>query len=203
MALAKKCQCGKSLVFYVRAGCWLCPEVEDTPLAGLIEPRESAIVRRELPTPISTPSSWAPWTTLALNHVTCMPAEFWDEDFEVTPGHQFARTGSMKKPEDIAAMRETERREHRRTGAKESIAKLPPHGPGSREQLGTFSCSDCGYRTPSDNAMMEHLRREGHGYGESPSGKRVQPSASTRTRPVAATKEARRAASRNAGGRIE
>lgn len=176
MGLAKKCKCGKPLIFYQRAGCWLCPEAEDTPLAGLIDPKRSAEVQR----------GGMRFIILAEAHITCMPAEFWDEDFEVTPGHEFARTGSMPKPEDIAAMRETERREHRRTGAKESIAKLPPHGPGSREQLGTFSCSDCGYRTPSDNAMMEHLRREGHHYGETPSGKRVEPSASSRPRRVKA-----------------
>lgn len=183
MPLSKTCKCGRNLVFYARAGCWLCPEIEDTALAGLIVPaaRDRSLVNHGAAIG-PTESAWAS------QHFTCMPAELWDEDFEVTAQHLMARGVGA---EDAFIGRDRERRELQRQRAKESIAKLPAAGPGSREQLNTYSCSDCGFRTPSDYAMITHLDREGHEYGEAPSGKRTQPSASVRTRPL--SKEARAA----------
>jgi len=136
--------CKLDLVSYDRAGCWVCPEIQDSPLVGLIEPTKSVYVEREQGNPRGV------WTGRA-RHTTCLPYELFDEDFEVTPAIEYARTGKLPSPQ--AGGRTPDGRRQ----IVDSRGVPVVRGPGSRESLDTFQCDGCGFRSPSRTRVISHL----------------------------------------------
>jgi hypothetical protein len=163
-----RCLCGKALNWYARAQCWLCPVVEKEPLAGLLHPLESLQVRREGSIQAVT-SVTAPFTTMAVSHVTCLPAELYDEELPPpTPAIDYARglrsdIGRPEAPPTTA--------DGRRTITDERGVPLSGI---QAEKWKTYQCDECGVRTPSADAMRGHCKRTGHSGGETLRGNRVE-----------------------------
>lgn len=166
--ISKKCQCGRDLIWYSRAFCWLCPEVEDTTLAGLIEPMKSVVVRREQARPgsVSTPTAEsAPFTALAEAHVTCLPGELFADDAQMELGrhHLFARGVKLNDEKD---------------GIRRQIVgndgRPLPEGHVTKQAVKMWHCDECGVRTPSKERIRQHLDHEGHSGAENPLGERVE-----------------------------
>lgn len=167
------CLCGEALVWYDRACCWLCPIVKKEPLAGLLKPGESlhckgekTALDRAVASNMPVPT---PFLDMARGHVTCLPAELYDEELPPsTPPVEYARglRSDIGRPEAPATTPDG-----RRTITDDRGVPLSGI---QAEKWRTYNCDGCGFRTPSANAMSEHCRREGHGGGETLRGDRVE-----------------------------
>lgn len=178
------CGCGETLVYYARAHCYLCPTVEREPIAGILNPREdSLVVKAELTALNRAVASNAPVNTRMLDllkvHICCLPAEVLHEDGDGPQPSQaeasIAYARGLRK--DIgrpdAASRDSK-------GRRQIVDDrgVPVTGI-SKERFDVYNCEgaegeECGYRTPSPNAMLDHLRRMNHTAGTTMRGDTVE-----------------------------
>lgn len=159
MALSKVCTCGRDLVWDRPSLSWVCPEVPDQ-LVGLIKPLQSAFVIREQMTRASAGPPGR-YTKAARDHITCLPAELFDDTIDVGHAAKIARGEGLPRPVDEKGKRAVK-------GA----------GTGG-EALRMFNCDGkdgqpCGYRTGSPRFMEQHIDREGHDGAENAYGERIE-----------------------------
>lgn len=90
-------------------------------------------------------------------HVTCLPGELVDPDQE--PSLRELAVRGVNTVEQVKA--------------NHAIGGKPI--PMSRDSQLTFHCSDCGFRSPSTSAMMNHLMNLSHTRAENPLGEVLNP----------------------------
>lgn len=163
MALSKTCTCGRELTWDRASLSWVCPEVPDQ-LVGLLNPLESAYVKREQ---MISSAPTGKYARAARDHITCLPAELFDDTIDVGHAATIARGEALPKPVDTKGKRAVE------------------GGGTGGAALRIFNCDGngeepCGYRTASIYYMQAHLDRHRHDGAENAYGERVERAGSHR-----------------------
>lgn len=160
--ISKVCTCGRDLTWDRASLSWVCPEVPD-PLVGLMRPLESAYVRRERERDNTNGAGYRAgrYERAARDHITCLPAELFDDTIDVGHAARIARGEGLPKPVD-----------------KKGRRAVKGSGTGA-EALRMFHCDGkdgepCGYRTGSTHYMQSHIDRTGHDGAENPYGERIE-----------------------------
>jgi hypothetical protein len=121
-----------------RAGAWVCPEIQDESIVGLLKPLEAVQVKRN-----------DRLRNLAGKHVTCLPAELFDESFQIGPGHLYAR-GESKIGSPLAPKKDAK-------GRREIVDERGvPLNEFAKAQFDYYIC-ECGVTKPGREGMVTHL----------------------------------------------